>query len=271
MSTKQVILHRGEKFAVSIKESGRFSKDVAHVGKWFHPVTKREVNITPERLQKWRDETNRYVEAGNKLPMRDGHKNSVLATMGEWTGKLGIVGDSLVATVEPKLPAALEGIKSGAIDGVSVVVECDVTDSKGNHYDEVITAIDATDFPVVTEQKEFVALSRDSEGNEVFFHESLKLSGDSGDVHEMHDELHSNLKKHVADFSKAKEKNGADHADTKAAAGKMTDAAIRLRKQAQVIHDHVQNMSGGPVYYDRTEPTPADKLAEYYASLESKK
>jgi hypothetical protein len=266
MSQKQILLHQGEAFAA--KGSGRFAKDVIHLGKWYHPVTKTEVIVTPERLSRLIENTTRYKAAGNKIPFRDGHKNSVLSNMGEWTGPFIEHQGSLVAVVEPKLPAALAGIESGAIDGVSVVIEYDHTDSLKNHYDEVITAIDATDFPVVTEQKEFVALSKDAEGNDVFLPESLKLAkGDTdadGDCMAQHDNLHADLKSKLAAFSKSKAKHGADHADTKAAGSKAQEAAMRLRKQAQVVHDHVQNMTGGPAYYDRENP--ADVLAEKLSS-----
>jgi hypothetical protein len=260
MSQKQIILHRGEKF--SAEGSGRFAKDVVHLGKWFHPVTEKEVVFTPERIENLRKNTTAYLAAGNKIPFRDGHKSSVLATMGEWTGPFIEHKGALVGVVEPKDPDAIKGCQNGSIDGVSVVIEFDYLDSKKNRYDEVITAVDATDFPVLTEQKEFIALSRDAQGNEVFLPESLKLGksdpDNDGDVMAQHDVLHDDLKAKVKAFSKSKDKNGADHADTKAAGSKAQEAAMRLRKQAQVIHDHVSNMTGGPVYYDRT---PVDKLA----------
>lgn len=254
MSQKQILLHQGQKFEAKA-EPGRFAKDVIHLGKWYHPITKTEVIVTPERLSRLVENTNRYKAAGNKIPFRDGHKNSVLSNMGEWTGPFIERKGSLYGVVEPKLPAALAGIESGAIDGVSVVIEYNHTDSLKNHYDEVITAIDATDFPVITDQNEFVALSKDSEGNDVFLPESLQLAkadmGD-GDCMAQHDSLHGDLKSKLSAFSKAKAKHGADHADTKAAAGKAQEAAMRLRKQAQVVHDHVSNMTGGPAYYDRS-------------------
>ncbi len=266
---KQVILHRGKKFAS--EGGGRFAKDVIHVGKWFHPVTELEVIVTPERVAELVKETTRYMEAGNKIPFRDGHRNSVLATMGEWTGPFIEHDGSLIAVVEPKDPRALEGMKNGSIDGVSVVIEYDYKDSKKNVYSQVITAIDATDFPVVTEQKGFVELSRDSQGNDVYFPESMKLDQSAeadGDCVAHHATLHKDLTSKMGDFSKKKAALGEHHPDTKAAASKVQDAAARLRKQAQVVHDHVQNMSGGPVYYDRTKPSPAaaaspaDVLAE---------
>ncbi len=262
MSTKQVILNTGKKF--SAEKNGRFAKDIIFPGKWIHPSTKRDVVVDPERVTRLQKNTTDYLAAGNKIPFRDGHKNSVLATMGEWTGPFIEDNGALVGVVEPKLQKAKEGLASGAINTISAVIEFDITDSKGNHYDEVITAIDATDFPVVTGQSDFIALSRDAEGNDVFFPEALaKADPDNdGDVHAQHDELHDDLKDKVADFSKKKGKLGADHADTKAAGTKAQEAAMRLRKQANVIHDHVQNMTGGAMYMDHTPLSTQEALQE---------
>ncbi len=264
---KQVILFTGDKFAQD--GSGRFAKDILSVGKWYHPVTGKEVVITPERIQRLSANTRRLLEAGNKIPFRDGHRDSVLSNMGEWTGGFIPHKDSLVAICEPKDPKAIEGMKNGSIDGVSVVIQYNYVDSLKNKYDEVITAVDATDFPVVTGQKEFVALSRDLGVDEVYLHESVKLDkmDADGDCMAQHEDLHADLKAKMKDFSKKKAKHGADHAETKAAGQKAQEAAQRLRKQAQIVHDHVQNMTGGPVYYDRSmAPDLAATLEEMAAS-----
>ncbi len=81
-----------------------------------------------------------------------------------------------------------------------------------------------------------------------------------GDCMAQHAALHEDLKKKVSDFSSKKSSLGEHHPDTKAAASKMSDAASRLRKQAQVVHDHVQNMSGGPVYFDRGGAETEDEM-----------
>jgi hypothetical protein len=165
MKTKISVLTRGEKFAA--QGSGQFVKDVVRVGKWYHPVTGRDIVFTAERLERLRLNTAAYLAAGNKIPFRDGHRNSTLATMGEWKGPFIVFKDRLVGVVEPKDPKALEGVRNGSIDRISAVIEFDYTDSGKNHYDEVITAVDATDFPVLTGQRAFAELSRDAEGNEL--------------------------------------------------------------------------------------------------------
>src|SRR5579872_7042231 len=135
---KIVVCSKGEKF--SAKDSGLFSKDVLPVGKLFHPVTKKELDFPTDRVAKLAKATEAYHAAGNKIPFRDGHKNSVLATLGHWPGPFVATKDCLAAVCEPKDPDAIRGMKNGSIDGVSVVIEFDVTDSFKNHYDEVITS-----------------------------------------------------------------------------------------------------------------------------------
>jgi len=265
--SKQVILYQGEKFAED--GSGKFAKDIMGVGTWFDPKTSKAVPISRERIQRLSTNTRKLMETGTKIPFRDGHRNSVLANMGEWTGGFIPFKDTLVAVCEPKDPKAILGMRNGSIDSVSAVIEYGYVDSKGNKYDEVITSVDATDFPVITGQNGFVELSREHDGHDVLVPESLMLAkGDSdsdGDCMAQHDALHGDLKSKLSAFSKAKAKNGADHADTKAAGSKAQEAAMRLRKQAQVVHDHVQNMTGGPAYYDRV-PTVAEAFLELSAS-----
>lgn len=264
---KLVVLSKRQQFEA--KESGLFAKDVLPVGKLFHPVTEKELDFTPERVAKLATETQRYHDAGNKIPFRDGHRNSVLANMGHWPGPFVASKDCLAAVCEPKDPKAIEGMKNGSIDGVSVVIEFDVTDSKKNHYDEVITAIDATDFPVYPGQGAFTALSKEHGDAEIYVDESLKLDakdGDPSDCHAQMDGFHKDLKARMKEFAKVKAKHGADHAETKAAGAKVQEAAARFHKQAQVVHDNARNMSGAPVYYDRETSAACEALVKSISS-----
>lgn len=159
---KLTVLSRRQKF--DAHHSGRFVKDVLHEGVWVHPATKKEVVFDHARLDRLAEETARYIAAGNKVPFPDGHTTSALANLGEWPGPVFTHGPELLFVVEPKDKTALQKIRDGALDAVSVCIDFDITDSKGNHYPEVITHICATDYPVITEQREFVELSKAAPG-----------------------------------------------------------------------------------------------------------
>lgn len=159
MKTIAIIAHKGTKF--ESQGSGKFAKDVLRVGDWHHPATGQAVKITRERLEKLTDASNRFVKNGNKIPFPDGHSWKTQDNMGFWPGPFLIQGSELFAVVEPKSAKAIEKIQDGSLDSVSVVMEGPYTDTEGNQYDEVVTQICGTNYPVVTKQKGFIKLSRD--------------------------------------------------------------------------------------------------------------
>lgn len=159
MSNITIIAHKGTAFAS--QGSGRFVKDVLRVGLWHHPVTGEEVDVTRTRLETITEDSNRWLKNGNKIPFPDGHSWKTLDNLGFWQGPFMIQDGDLYAGVTPKSKKALEKIEDGSLDSVSVVMEKNYVDTEGNQYDEVITQICGTNYPVVTKQKGFVKLSRD--------------------------------------------------------------------------------------------------------------
>ena len=157
--SKQIVLYKGEKF--SAKGAAQFAKDVVKVGRWVHPITKQEIIFTPERIQNLAANTERFLAAGNRIPFPKGHTTDPTKNLGYWPGPFLPLGDSLIGVVEPRDQVALEAMKAGTLDAVSVCIEFDITDAKENKYDEVITHVCATSYPVLDGQKGFVALSKD--------------------------------------------------------------------------------------------------------------
>lgn len=154
-----VILHKGQAFAS--QGLGKFAKDIVRVGEWIHPVTGQEVKFDRARLQKLAANTARYLENGNKIPFPDGHSFDAMKNLGDWPGPFIVHEDALVGVVQPKAAGVAEKLSDGSIDAVSAYIDVDVTDPKGNSYDEVITHVCATPYPVITGQKEFQKLSRE--------------------------------------------------------------------------------------------------------------
>lgn len=156
---------KGEAFAS--QGSGKFAKDVVRVGKWVHPLDGREVVFDPARLQRLAENTQLYLARGNKIPFPDGHSTKVKDNMGFWPGPFIVHKDALVGVVEPTDEDAKKGILDGSLDAVSVYIEPNVIDPKGNKYAEVITHVCATNYPVLTEGGEFLKLSqKDAEAAE---------------------------------------------------------------------------------------------------------
>lgn len=161
MNHVAIVAHQGLKF--ESQGSGKWAKDVLRIGNWHHPATGQEINVTRDRLEKLSDATSRYLANGNKIPFPDGHSFKSVDNLGFWTGPFLIQNGELYGGLTPKSAKALEKIEDGSIDSVSVVMEGPYTDPEGNQYDEVITQICGTNYPVVTRQKGFVKLSRDGQ------------------------------------------------------------------------------------------------------------
>ncbi len=242
------VVHQGQAF--ESEGNGRFAKDIVSLGRRVHPATSQIIEFDGKRLQALEYQNTRYLKNGNSIPFPAGHTSDPLKNLGDWPGPFVRFGDSLVGVCNPKDPAALEKVKSGAIDFVSAYIEKDVTDPKGNHYPEVMTHICATNYPVWTGQGSFVALAREhfkkSEAS-VFLPEAIGLDAgtcpDPMDLHATHRKLAGDLEASSKAYAAAHQAHGAGHAVTKEAAGKMRDAATRLQNHAKIMAQHVQNQT----------------------------
>jgi len=160
--SRMAIVHKGDAF--SSQGLARYAKDVVRVGEWIHPRTGQRITFDASRLAHLVENTEKYLAAGNKIPFPDGHEIDSTRNLGFWPGPFIVHQDQLVGVVEAKSQKAVEGIEEGTLDAVSVNIDFDHKDPKGNEYDEVITHICATNYPVVTEQREFVRLSQETLG-----------------------------------------------------------------------------------------------------------
>ncbi len=259
---KQYILHRGQQFAKREGASGQFAKDVLRVGKWTHPSTGQVIEVDQARLEKLAKNTNALLSRGVKVPYPLGHKLDALSNLGYWPGPFATKGDSLYGVCAPTDDLATKKMHDGSVDAVSVCIEFGFKDQHENVYDEVITHVCATSYPVITGQNRFVALSTEA-GEKLYVpepHQLLAATG-VGDVLAVHDQLRKDMESAAEDYAEKKSKHGADHEETKKHAGKLSDAAHRFHKQATVVRDHLNNMSGGPMYYDRAAVANVIKAA----------
>jgi len=251
------VVHQGQAFAA--KGGGLFAKDVVSVGKRLHPATGRMVEFDRDRIDRLVAATEKYLKNGNTIPFPKGHTVDPLENLGTWPGPFIRSGDDFVGVVEPKDPKAAKGIETGALDFVSAFIEKDVTDPAGQHYAEVPTHICATNYPVWTGQKSFVALSREvftKTKAELYLPEALASESDQGDddthdpldLQAAHDRLQADMKKHAKAYGKSYAENGADHKDTMGHADKLRIATRRLANHANLMAKHVENTTTDHAY-----------------------
>lgn len=159
MSSSTLLLYRGGTFKT--RSARKFDKEVLRVGRWLHPVTSQEIIVSPMRLRMLERFTNDYMRANDgRIPFQDGHNFDAMKTLGWWTG-FRIEGDGLIGTVEVTNGDAVRSIDAGSILGVSVRIDTNWSDQRGQHFPELITHVAATPVPVVDGLKDFVALSRE--------------------------------------------------------------------------------------------------------------
>lgn len=261
------ILHKGQKFESA--GGTRFAKDVARVGEWIHPATGQIVNFDDARLRRLAEGTNRYLAAENKVPYPDGHRLNAMSNLGEWPGPWFVQGDRLWGVVDAKDPKAAENMRNGVTNAVSACIEFGIKDSKGNTYDEVITHVCATDYPVVTGQKEFIELSARPGWDELY----LSTAEEAG-IHFRRSQMDFaklaavlGLAKDTAPekvLEEAEKKLGSAPADAKA-------QLSALEKQlAEQLSQHGLKIEGGKVEkLERKAESPEVKeLREKIASME---
>ena len=158
MENKPVILQLQTFPAVSVGmgNSGltQFRKEVIKVGKYIHPATKKAFEITVDTLNHWVATFNRWIGAGNQVPIPLGHSevNNPEANAG-WVTNLAVEGDSLYGIMELSDP------KLALTTDVSICVEPEIADGKGVKYSNIISHIALCTDPVIAGLEKFMKLS----------------------------------------------------------------------------------------------------------------
>jgi len=136
-----------------------FVKEVASVGEWVHPETGDRVAFSRDDIAEIAANTNRFIGVQGPIPFPDGHTFLSAKNLGYWP-RVTEDGGRLLGIVEAGTPEIAAKLGT-TIRGVSMYLEAKVRDSKGGEHTRVMTHIAATEYPVVTGQDNFIALSRD--------------------------------------------------------------------------------------------------------------
>lgn len=162
MKRSSLALYQGNGF--TIQGPRRFRKDILRVGRWKHPVTGQDVEITQARIEALAVATEKYRDTMDRkaIPFPDGHTFDAKKNLGYWTS-FSVEGDRLVGTVEVTDDEAARKIEQGSIRSVSARIDPDVRDTQGNVFVEAMTHVCATPIPVLDGQLDFVKLSREAD------------------------------------------------------------------------------------------------------------
>ena len=132
----------------------QFRKEVIKVGKYIHPATKKAFEVTVDTLNHWVSTFNRWVGNGNKVPIPLGHDKAYdpEANAG-WVTGLAVENGSLYGIMELNDP------KLSLTTDVSLCVDNEVSDGKGEKYTNIITHISLCTDPVIAGLGKFMKLS----------------------------------------------------------------------------------------------------------------
>lgn len=252
MKKQLLVLAKGDFLS---QGSGRFAKEIAHVGTWIHPGTGQTITFTPERIEKLAAANERYVKNGNKIPFPDGHSFKSVDNLGHWPGPFMLekAAGKFMGVVDVKDAKALEKLSAKAITGVSALIEFNVTDPTGATYEEVCTHICATEYPVITGQEGFIELAAKDAAHDLYIPEELAggspEKGDQMDPKKLALALGLDPEKATADqVLEAATKAGQD---LKLSRESMTALSAELSK-------HGLKLDGGKLL--KVEPVSADTL-----------
>lgn len=135
-----------------------FRKEIVHAGMFVHPADGSEVSFTPARLEAIARTTNRYLNAVGRIPCPDGHRYDAAGNLGWWHAvEYDAATNSLYGLVEVTNDAVAARI-GGDIRDVSMVLSPAEVDSYGRAYEDVITHVCATSYPVIPDQRNFEPL-----------------------------------------------------------------------------------------------------------------
>jgi len=144
----------GMKNCLELKRSS-MKKDVIRTGKFKHPKTGVEFEITEERMDNWIHAFHQMETNGVNVPLYNSH--SPKAPLGH-VAAMYREGDTLYVHKDFADEEAAALAKRARFSSIST--NPDYVDCEGNHYGEVIDHVAITAEPVITGQSDYLMLSR---------------------------------------------------------------------------------------------------------------
>ena len=140
----------------------RFEKELIRVGTWVHPTKGFTLEVTPRRMRDWLEAFRRMQAAGLKVPLPFGHSYDPRDNAG-FLEDLRLEGNRLVGVLAVVRPEDARRIGT-TIRDVSICINPDFVDARGNRYGEVIEHVALTNYPIVEGQADFRPVERIAAG-----------------------------------------------------------------------------------------------------------
>ena len=139
---------------ISLDTAQRFWKELIRAGRWVNTAAGFALEVDLPRLELWKQNFDAMQEAGIRVPVPWGHSYDPRDNAG-FVESLEIRGDALWGLLD--IPNAEDAEKIGnTVLDVSVSINTNFVDGSGREWGEVIEHVALTNYPVVTDQNEFV-------------------------------------------------------------------------------------------------------------------
>jgi hypothetical protein len=137
-------------------KSQRFKKDLIRVGKYSHPKADWKLDVTKDRLNAWCTAFSSMKSNGVDIEVVEDHSQKAEDVRG-YLENMFIEDDTLYGILEIRGDKGLELVDT--VKNVSVGINPNFKDGKGNVYPECIEHIGIVQKPVVTNQQEFMPIA----------------------------------------------------------------------------------------------------------------
>lgn len=132
---------------------------LATTGNWIHPITKKPVVITEERMEGWAEYFSYLKELGEDIPVVKNHSLDPTSRLGSVEDvKITDEGDKKVFWVKEKFTSK-EVEDSVKLASRSILAATDKLESSGKEFKDAFIHVGVTDYPVLRGLKNLMAAS----------------------------------------------------------------------------------------------------------------
>lgn len=139
----------------------RFRKELISVGKYHHPVHGWDLTVTPERMDRWVASFQKMQQTGVDIEVVVDHSRKVEAVRG-YIKDIFREGNKLYGIHEMIGEDAVK--LAQRVKNVSVLIDKNFKDGKGNAYGEAITHSSLVQQPIVPDQEGFIPIAASQDG-----------------------------------------------------------------------------------------------------------
>jgi phage gp46-like protein len=174
---KDVYWLTGRAGELALDGTNRFWKELIRVGRWVNTQAGFALEVDGERLAAWKGRFGAMLDAGIRVPVPWGHSYDPRDNAG-FVEQLELRDDALWGLL--CIPDPQDAEKVGhTVAGVSVSINPNFVDGTGREWGEVIEHVALTNYPVVTDQANFIQAAVDGGSRRAI---ALELTTDAESV-----------------------------------------------------------------------------------------